>query len=90
MDMEMEHPRKDQETEFMLKETKVTPQASPTPIAEEVSSEQLDTILLEENLGIDVYTIAFDESQHRSIQSHRACTPNQHASPMHLEKLVIM
>ena len=86
----MEHPKQDQDTDLMPKLTEVTPQASQTPTTEKVPSEQGDTILLEDNPRTDVYNIAFDESQHRVVQARRVHTPDEHASPTHVEEWVIV
>lgn len=74
----------------MPKVTEVTPQASPAPTVEQVLSEQGDTILLEGHIGIEMYNIAFDESQGKVLQACRAHTPDVHASPAHLEERVIV
>lgn len=62
MDMEVEKPIYYQDINLMPIVTEVTPQASPTPMAEKVPSEQGDIILLGDHPRIDMYNIKFDES----------------------------
>ncbi len=69
----------------MPKESKVTTQASPSLEVEQVASEQVDTIILEDNLGTHVYNIAFDESQHRVVHARRVHTSDEYASPAHFD-----
>ncbi len=76
--------------DLMPKATEVTPHASPTPSAEQVPSEQGDIVLLEYDLGIDVYNITFDESQYNFIQACKAHISDEHASLAHFEEWVIV
>jgi len=39
---------------------------------------------------MDVYNIAFDESQHRDVQARGVHTLDEHASPPHFEEWVIV
>lgn len=90
MDIEVEQLNQDQDTNLIPIAAKVTPQASPTPIAEQVLSEKGDIILLGDHLGTKMYNITFDESQYKFVQACRAHTPDEHASPAYLEERVIV
>ena len=70
--MEIEKPEQEQDIDIVVKATKITPQASPTPTIEKVPGEQGDTILLEDHPRTKVYNIAFDESHHIVVQACRA------------------
>jgi len=88
--MEMEYPEQDQDTDIMPKATEVTPQPSQAPLTEQVPSEKGDIVILEYNMGIYVYKITFNESQHRVVQTCKAHTSDEHASSTHFEEWEIV
>jgi len=78
MDMDMVHPKLDQDTNLMPHNQEVTPLASLDTEAEIVPSDQGDTNILEDNPKVEMHNISFDESQHKVVQSRGVSTLDVH------------
>lgn len=65
-------------------------QSPPPPVSEPILSKQGDIVLLDDDLVMDVYNLAFDELQKRIVQAWRNHFPNDHASSTFIKGRVIV
>lgn len=81
--MAMKPELEDQDIDLMPRESKVVPKSPPVREPQPVPSKKGEVVLLHYDREIDVYNLAFDETQPRIIQAQRKNLPDEHTSCVH-------